>query len=234
MKKHWIPLAIVMSSTNLAAQQPAQHWQAQSVEKRAEQASSATVKSSRIDESEGNTHPQRASARVLSERQQAGSDYVWIYDAYVTLYRDTDYDGYYQGISLEFDADTYDSHARVYARLYLGVGDVFNEYYTTSNFSINGDSADDSLIVETELLEGFPSQDYEVLIEIYDAYNDELLTVYDGYDDGDLVYLPMESREYEYLPPAQVTVSTEYGGTGSMGWLGLGLFTLLLRRSRNK
>ena len=52
-----------------------------------------------------------------------------------------------------------------------------------------------------------------MLIELYDAYNDELVAVFDGNDDADLYLLSLESNEYESV---QVIVVREHGGSLSL------------------
>ncbi|MDN4502233.1 choice-of-anchor H family protein [Alteromonadaceae bacterium BrNp21-10] len=163
----------------------------------------------------------------VSDRAARNEDF-WIYDAWATLERDTDYDGYYHYLTLEFDADTYYEQADMYAVLYLARGDVYEEYHVTDNFTIYGESSEDSYVVETNFLEGFPEGDYDVLIELYDAYNDELVVSYDGYnDDEDLLYLPLESKDYEYRT---TTVTTEHGG--SLGWACAILVIVLISRKQ--
>lgn len=147
----------------------------------------------------------------------------WVFDAWITLHQDRDYDGYYHHFSLEIDADTEYASAQLYARLYLGTNEVFQEFHVTDNFTIYGDNSDDSYVIETELLTGFPADDYEVLIELYDAYSDELVAVYDGYNDADLYLISLESKNYDQ---PQVEVVHEHAG--SLGLWGLLLMPLLL------
>ncbi|WP_026375947.1 choice-of-anchor H family protein [Aestuariibacter salexigens] len=154
-----------------------------------------------------------SSQTVRSDIRTYSEDF-WIYDAWTSLDVDNDYDGYYHRFSVEFDADTVYSSAWVYARIYLGRGDIFDEIHTTSVFMINGDNSDDSLIIESELVSGFPTDEYEVLIELYDAEHDELVAITDGYSDADLSYLSLESANYELVyeePP--VVIVEEYGGS---------------------
>lgn len=164
--------------------------------------------------------------RPLDEARTENPDF-WIFDAWVTFDIDADFDGYYSGFSLEFDADTIYSVADVYARLYLSRGDVYEEYHTSSVFAINGDSSQDSLIVESDLLSGFPSSDYDLLIELYDAYTDELVAIFDGYNDADLTLLPLESQNFEVVE-STVIITEESGGSAAI--LMLLLMPLLLRR----
>lgn len=174
---------------------------------------------------------QEQAARSLSARPQVQNlDHeFWIYDATVTLYSDVDYDGYYHHFSVEFDADTIFEHADVYARLYLSRGDIFQEYHSTSIFHLDGESELDSFTVDSELLSGFPSDDYEVLIELYDAYSDELVATLDGNDDADLYFLSLESQDYEVVFVEPPVVIVREGG-GSFAYLSLLLLPLLLFR----
>jgi hypothetical protein len=151
----------------------------------------------------------------------------WIYDANVSFNIDNDYDGFYSTFTLEFDADTVFVEAEVYARLYLARGDVFEEYHTTSLFLIYGDSGDDSLIVVSDLLTGFPTGDYELLIELYDGLNDQLVASFDGFDDVDLTLLTLESKSFD--EPQTVVIVSEHGG--SFGFLILLLIPAFLSRT---
>jgi hypothetical protein len=166
-----------------------------------------------------NAQPQGAKSFSIRPQGKSANTDFWVYDANVFLHSDLDYDGYFHHFSVDLDVDTYFVRAQVYARLYLGLGDDFRQFHTTANFMIDGQSSDDTLTVQSELLSGFRPNDYEVLIEIYNAYNDELVAVYDGYDDGDLYLLSLESIDYEtvYIEPEVIN------GGGS-----LGIFFLLL------
>ena len=93
----------------------------------------------------------------------------WFYDAWVTLYGDRDYDGYFYGFSLEFDADTAYYQAPVYAIVYLGKNDFYEPFHVTSVFTLFGESSDDSVLLESELETGYPTGDYDILIELIDA-----------------------------------------------------------------
>lgn len=139
----------------------------------------------------------------------------WIYDASVSFNVDNDFDGFYSTFTVEFDADTVFSQAQVYARLYLSTGEVFEEYHTTSLFNIYGDSSTDSFIVESDLVTGFPTGDYEVLIELYDNFDNQLVATLDGFDDADLTLLTLESKSFEQTDSV-VIVTESGGGFGSL------------------
>lgn len=211
------------------------NWTAQSIEKQFEETSEVIYKTS--DDNQSNmlsmvpnaqsklatntSDKKNTQAKTLTVRpeEKANNQEFWIFDSWVEFYRDNDSDGYFNHFAVEFDADTEFSSAQVYARLYLGKNETFKEYHTTSHFNIYADNSTDSFVVESELLSGFPAADYEVLIELYDAYNDELVAVFDGNDDADLYLLSLESKDYE---TAQVVIVREHGGS-----VGLYLFLLL-------
>lgn len=210
------------------------YWQASSVEKHANKISKKTVKSSTQAATDNTnlqlTAQQRQHAKSLNQQQQNGhtqDHLIWVYDAWLVLREDRDHDQYYQSFEVTFDVDTSLEHADVYARLYLGDGNVYREFHTTSVFHIDALDVEDEFVVTTDLLEGFQSYDYDILIEVYDASDDRLEDSYDHTDDADLSLIPLESREYEYSggtgSSAPVSISHEHGGSA-----GLTLMVLLL------
>ena len=159
---------------------------------------------------------------------QAGSYDFWIYDVDVILFNDDDRDGYYHGIDLLFDADTYFSSAEVYAVLYLSYeGGPWNEYGVTEDFWIYGTSADDEYVMVTELMQGYPTGDYDLLIELFDAWDGSFVASYGPEDTSELAYLPLEDFNRD-APVEETRVVVNSGGGGAMdGWL-LGAFFLVL------
>jgi hypothetical protein len=144
-----------------------------------------------------------------------------IFDAQTVISRDDDDDGFYHHLRVSFDADVADGDtAWVYARLYLSLeGGPWNHYFTTDVFPIKGDANDDDYEVVTNLLDGYPTGYYDVLIELYDADYDVWTANYGPYEDRDLAVLPLEDsyRDDDY----------HNGGGGAMG-PGLCLLALLV------
>ncbi len=137
-----------------------------------------------------------------------------IYDARTELAGDEDRDGFYYQLRVTFDADVDIGGANVYAMLYLSKdGGPWNHIFTTDVFYILEDSFYDDYEVVTQLLEGYPTGYYDVLIELYDADWDVLVADYGPYEDAALQALPLEDRERDY-PDSD-------GGGGGIGWLGL-------------
>ena len=159
---------------------------------------------------------------------QSGSFDFWIYDVDVILFNDDDRDGYFHGIDLLFDADTYYSSAEVYAVLYLSYeGGPWNEYGVTEDFWIYGTSANDEYVMVTELMQGYPTGDYDLLIELFDAWDGSFVASYGPEDSSELSYLPLEDFNRD-APAPETRVVVNSGGGGSMdGWT-LGAFLLVL------
>lgn len=137
----------------------------------------------------------------------------WFYDAWLTLYTDRDSDGYFSAFDLEFDADTDYYRAPVYAIVYLGTNDYYDPFHVTDVFELYGDSSDDSVLLENELLNGYPSNDYDILIELIDAQTDLHVATVDAYSDADLSYQSMESSDYD-IPVTAVVVERHGGSWG--------------------
>ena len=59
-------------------------------------------------------------------------------------------------------------------------GGPWNEYAETEDFTIFGTSSEDEYVLVSELMSGYPTGSYDILIELFDAYDgafpDELRT----------------------------------------------------------
>ncbi|MEQ3638585.1 MAG: choice-of-anchor H family protein [Alteromonas sp.] len=143
----------------------------------------------------------------------------WIYDSWVRLQQDLDYDGYFSTFSVEFDADTIFIDAPVYAVLYLGQNGVYDAIYVSSEFFIFGEDSSDSFVIESTLVSGFPSYDYDILLELYDAQTEQLVAFSDGYDNAEFAFVPLESETNEYIVEETVVFVEEHGGT--LNWAAL-------------
>jgi len=167
-----------------------------------------------------------------TQSQSASFDF-WFYEADVILFNDDDNDGYFHGIDLLFDVDTNFISADVYAVLYLSLdGGPWNEYAETETFTIFGTSATDEYVLVTELMAGYPTGSYDILIELFDAYDNAFLTSFGPDETSELSYLPLEDYELDApIVPVQVVVNHGHGGGGAMDSWFLGAFILLLLSS---
>lgn len=155
----------------------------------------------------------------------------WFYDANVELFADADRDGYYYGIDLSFDADTVYVEADVYAVVYLSYQlGPWNEYAETDVFSIYGAESGDEYFIETELISGYPTGDYDILIELYDTYDGSFVASIGPEEDTSLSFLPLEDANRDaVVEVTQVVVNS--GGGGAVTWLSLLLLGALALRS---
>lgn len=143
----------------------------------------------------------------------------WFYDAYVQLYSDVDRDGYFSGIELTFDADTIYTAADVYAVVYLSYEyGPWNEYAETEDFTIFGASGNDEYVIETDLVAGYPTGNYDVLIELYDAYDGTFVAETGPEDTSELSLLPLEDANRDAVGGTTQIVVNQ-GGGGSPSWL---------------
>jgi len=160
-----------------------------------------------------------AQSKASTQALQAPNVDFWFYSADVVLFNDHDQDGYYHGVDLLFDVDTYFTFAEVYAVVYLSLdGGPWNEYAATDNFTIFGSSSDDDYVVVTELLSGYPTGSYDILIELFDAYDDSFLAYFGPEDTSELAFLPLEDADRDVAAGPDIIVVNHHGG-GSLGWL---------------
>lgn len=175
------------------------------------------LKTDGVRNSKGARTTQQKTGVVVS---QSGDPNFWFYDADVELFSDFDRDGYYFGIDLWFDADTNYAVADVYAVIFLSYEyGPWNEYAETDDFTLLGASSADDYIVETELVSGYPTGDYDILIELYDAYDDTYLASIGPEDTSELSLLPLEDSTRDAVSGGQTQVVVNSGGGGSIGWL---------------
>jgi len=160
--------------------------------------------------------PQEEGAAVT----QAANPNFWFYDADIQLFSDLDNDGYYFGIDLWFDADTSYSVAEVYAVLYLSYEyGPWNEYAETEDFTLYGTASSDDYVVETELISGYPTGNYDILIELFDAYDGTYLASFGPEDTSELSLLPLEDSTRDTPTGSQTQVVVNSGGGGATGLL---------------
>ena len=146
----------------------------------------------------------------------------WIYDASVALFSDLDGDGYYFGIDLNFDADTVYTDADVYAVVYLSYElGPWNEYAETDVFAIYGATGDDQYTIETELVSGYPTGDYDILIELFDAWDDSFVASFGPDESSALSFLPLEDAGRDTPPETTIVVTSGSGGGGAFGLIAL-------------
>ena len=191
------------------------------------------------------TEGERRSTASAAVAEKAGNAAVaeqarlldfWVYEADIILFADDDNGGYFYGIDLLMDADTIYRSAEVYAAVYLSLeGGPWNEYAVTDDFTIFGESGTDEYTLVTELMSGYPTGSYDLLIELFDAYDGAYLASFGPEDSSALSALPLE--DYNRDEPSfdrPVTISRGGGGASGIWFLLmlLGAAGLKLRGAR--
>ena len=208
-----------------------------------DRASGAVTESSRDEFGALQMSGDRSKTSRSTGQQKVGSNVsaytpnvdFWFYDAYVDLYADLDRDGYFSGIVLTFDADTVYTVADVYAVVYLSYEyGPWNEYAETNTFSIFGTSGSDEYVIETDLVSGYLTGNYDILIELFDAYDDAFIASIGPEDSSELSLLPLEDMDRDSVQGGPTPIVVNSGGGGSAGWLlliGLAVAARRVRRS---
>ncbi len=178
----------------------------------------------------GSSKPGAGSIRAES----TGFDF-WIYDVDIQLFNDDDIDGYYHGIDVLFDADTNFSVADIYAVMYLSYeGGPWNEYAVSEDFTIFGAGGSDEYVLVTELMSGYPTGSYDLLIELFDAYDGTFLADYGPNDSSAMGFLPLEDFNRD-APGGEVQIAVSQGGGGALeAWMLSVLVLLLIVRAIRK
>lgn len=177
-----------------------------------------SVTGTRVDKTKSSVQSKTSSQPSMSPNTD-----FWFYLADVELYADDDRDGYYSGVDLLFDVDTYHTVADIYAVAYLSYeGGPWEEYAVTEDFTIFGSSGTDDYVIVTDLVSGYPTGDYDLLIEIFDADTNEFLAFFGPEDSSELAFLPLEDINRD-APAGGTRVTVNSGGGGSFDWLMLAL-----------
>ena len=132
-------------------------------------------------------------ARSATQMSGRFSDFT-LYGATSTLRADRDGDGYHSEFRIRFDADVIVGGTYVYAKLYLrraGESEWYL-YHETDDFYIAGQTSDDEYYVTTALDDGYPTGEYDVLIDLYEAGFSGIVATLGPSGSGALSYLPLE------------------------------------------
>ncbi|HVY65668.1 MAG TPA: choice-of-anchor H family protein [Gammaproteobacteria bacterium] len=179
--------------------------------------------------------PRSASGTAFNTTKSTYGD-TYVYDATTDLFYDNDNDGYFHHLRVRFDADSVFARADVYAEIYISAdGNAWEHLYTTSDFAVWGTDPTDDYEVETDLVSGYSTGLYDVLIELHDAADGTLLDEYGPNESPQFSLRPLEdsTRDGAAGPPPD---HGGHGGGGAMGWLALPalLAALAVKRRHRK
>jgi hypothetical protein len=156
--------------------------------------SSAVAQSAKSHSLRAATKTAAAKSVRPSATMSARSSDFWFFDAGSTLLGDRDNDGFHHEFRIRFDADVISGDALVYARLYLRRADNSDWllYAETEDFRIFGQDGDDDYFVTTTLDDGWPTGDYDVLIDLYESGFSGIVATIGPFDSDALGLLPLE------------------------------------------
>jgi hypothetical protein len=159
----------------------------------------------------------------------------YVFEAFTDLFSDRDRDGYFHHLRVTFDVDTIFPVSYVYAMVWISAdGNSWELVYTTADFAVYATSPDDDYEVETDLVSGYSTGLYDVLIELYDAQTDTLLDEYGPNESPEFSLLPLEDSYRDgdappsAPPPDGGPVIIDDGGGGASSWLMLPLLLAAL------
>ncbi len=111
---------------------------------------------------------------------------------------DLDGDGYYSDFSISFDADYTNGSANVYAVIYTSKnGEPWTELLETGVFNIFSNDAGDEQTVTTQLNFDFPTNEYDILIDLYEDGIPGIVATISSEQTVNLSRLPLEDLEHE-------------------------------------
>jgi len=184
------------------------------------------------------TKPRGDEGRVQPQAAAVSFGDSWIFEAFAETFYDHDGDGYFHYVRVRFDADTVHTMRDVYAEIYLSADGEAWEFLTdTKDFTIWGTSPDDDYEVETELVSGYSTGKYDLLIELHDAADGTLVDEFGPRESAELALLPLEDSTRDGVvpapPPPVDDGNDDHGGGGAVSWLALlGLAGAALARRR--
>lgn len=138
-----------------------------------------------------------------------------IYDARTRLFDDFDGDGRYTYLRTRFDLATNYAASDVFVRLFMRRrGGLWLMVFESDVFTVFSGFSLDNYEIETELVSGFPPDDYDVLLEVYEAPFDNIVLQYGPSETSAFSYLPMEDISFDNVLTKPIAVSS--GGGGAM------------------
>ena len=134
-------------------------------------------------------------AKDLQKSQNSAS--FSIYDAWINFDLDFDADGFYSEFTVGFDPDVAVGTASVYAEVYISQNGGDWEFLgDTEDFVITQDETDE-ILVSFALNSGFPTDQYDILIDLYETGFSGIVATTDPQTDADLFALPLEDADYD-------------------------------------
>jgi len=153
--------------------------------------------------------------RDLAPETSANAYGFEIYSAASYLNYDLDGDGFYSDLTIDFDADFDGGYADVYGVIYTSQnGGSWTEFFVTDVFTIFSNDETDQYSVTLTLLDDFPTDEYDILIDLYEDGFSGIVATITPDDELSLLALPLEDEMHEVTAnTSQISfVATELSG----------------------
>lgn len=159
---------------------------------------------------ETSTNPQRTddsetAAGKSAAKYISNGDNVGIYDVWFETQTDHDGDGYHSKFKVFFDVDSRYSNHSIYVTGQLNNG-ASTPLFRTEPFTISGETGNDTYSTTVLLTEGYPSDQYDLTLRIYDAQSNALLLTWGPAQDGQMSQLFLEDADRDAASSADIQV----------------------------
>ncbi len=165
----------------------------------------------------------------LNARHRDEFRWFEIFNVDVLLYGDPDANGYFSSFDLSFDMDVEYGFAEVFAEIWIRPhGGYYEHLHTTEIFAIEGQNAIDEYLVSTDLISDYPSDYYDILIELYDIDHSTVkpVAVANSHEHESLHDLPLESR-HDHHHGGSLTITASGSGAAAYALPILALLSLM-------
>ena len=197
MKK---PLIITLFSTLVLA---SQHGKVMAGETPVAKFAGATVTNPQRAESantDGNDSQGKMAAKYIGNGNSVG-----VYDIWFDQHTDNDGDGYHSKFKLFFDIDSRYTNHRIYVTGQINNG-ASTPLFRTDPFVVSGETGNDTYSATVLLTDGYPSDQYDLTLRIYDAQSNALLLTWGPQQDGQMSQLFLEDAERDAVSNADLQV----------------------------
>lgn len=188
----------------------------------------------RVQPSEVQTKPRMRAQSAVPPSAAVAFGESWVYEGSTDPFYDFDGDGYFHYLRVRFDVDTIYEYRYVYAMLFVSAdGNSWEHLFTTDDFAVWGTDPEDDYEIETELVSGYSTGLYDVLLEIYDADTQVLVDEFGPNESSEFSLVPLEDSTRDGLdPPLPPPPPVDDGGGGAVSWWMLAALSLLAGAAR--
>lgn len=140
--------------------------------------------------------------RSGNNRPLQSNNEIYVSDVSTVLFNDADQDGYYAGFSVTLDVDVSWDSADVFANIFLQSNGSSPEFlHSTNVFTVFGQESFDRYRVDVDLTDNFFADEYDIIIDVVDAYSTLVVDTVSHRTHNNLSRLPLESNSNQIVRP---------------------------------